>query len=50
MYDPIRRKKDCEEDDSEAVNDDVLYNLESDGNEPWEDEDDRVANFYITTN
>ena len=43
MYDPIKRK--VQEEDQETPKFETLTN-----EEPWTDEDDRVANFYITTN
>ena len=51
MYDPIRRRS-KEEDQEEPTNShSQSQNIESQNNEePWADDEDRVANYYITTN
>jgi hypothetical protein len=61
MFDPIRKNKSSKEDEmSNNQNIDKAETDESEmelcnsdvssGDDPWEAEEDRVANFYITTN
>ena len=56
MYDPIRRRR---KELIQYEESDVLHNSNQDHNDddndeennhPWKDEEDRVANFYVTTN
>ena len=62
MYDPIRRNKSFQEENGfdDDINIDSTRTHESEtelcnsdsseDNDPWEDEEDRVANYFITTN
>ena len=51
MYDPIRRKSQDEDQDNSASSQQKATNSQTSTNkEPWTDEEDRVANFFITTN
>ena len=52
MYDPMRRKKTefIEEEDSNDSKENVIYQNDEEDNHPWKDEEDRVANYYVTCN
>ena len=58
MYDPLRRKSNQDEEDVEEENIDnetetsETHQSAQAGktNQPWTDEEDRIANYYITTN
>ena len=48
MYDPIRKKTKEEEQEELAIS---ITEINNEGNqEPWTDDEDRVANYYITAN
>ena len=49
MFEPIRSKNKDEEEEEESDNDDNDRDVKSVGT-LWTDDDDRIANFYITTN
>ena len=56
MYEGIRGKKSQEEEDIKVETDHTDLTMEENGNEqnegddPWEDDEDRVTNYYVTTN
>ena len=55
MYEAIRGKKSQEEKETKGGTDEIDLTMEErrneyEGDDPWEDEEDRVTNYYITTN
>ena len=49
MYDPIRARKTNDEEDIDSdENEDDSQSGSYEGSDPWRDDEDRVANFYIT--
>ena len=48
MYDPIRRK--VKEEENEELANSITETNNEENQEPWTDDEDRVANYYITAN